>query len=49
MEETVVENYPLFPEDISDKEELEWVMEYRKLEVQLQQGDCFSPWDQSDE
>jgi hypothetical protein len=46
---TVVENYPLFPKDISYQEELEWVMEYRRLEVQLQQGDCFSPWDQSDE
>ena len=49
MGETVVENYPLFPKDISYQEELEWVMEYRKLEVQLQQGDFFSPWDQSDE
>lgn len=46
---TVVENYPLFPKDVSYQEELEWILEYRKLEVQLQQGDCFSPWDQSDE
>jgi hypothetical protein len=45
---TVVENYPLFPKDISYQEELEWVIEHRKLEVQLQQGDRFSPWDQSD-
>jgi len=47
MGETVVENYPLFPKDISYQEELEWVMEYRKL--QLQQGDFFSPWVHSDE
>jgi hypothetical protein len=47
MGETVVENYPLFPKDVAYQEELEWVIEYRKLEVQLQQGDCFLPWDQS--
>jgi hypothetical protein len=43
-----VENYPLFPKDVSFEEELGWVMEHRKLEVQMRKGSCFSPLDQSD-
>jgi hypothetical protein len=46
---TEVENYPLFPKDVSYEEELGWIIEQRKLEVQMQKGNCFSPWDASDE
>jgi hypothetical protein len=42
-----VENYPLFPKDVSFEEELEWVMEYRKLEEQMQKESCFTLWDPS--
>jgi hypothetical protein len=44
-----VENYPLFPKDVSYEEELGWAMEHRKLEVQMQKGGSFSPWDPSNE
>lgn len=44
-----MENYPLFPKDISYEEELGWIIERTKLEVQMQEGNCFSPWDASDE
>jgi hypothetical protein len=43
-----VENYPLFPKDVSYEEELWWIIERRKLEVQMQEGNCLPPWDASD-
>lgn len=43
-----VENYPLLPKDVSFEEEFKWVMEHRKLEVQMQKESCFSPWDPND-
>jgi hypothetical protein len=45
---TEVENYPLFPTDVSYEEQLERIIEHRKLEVHMQKGNCFSPWDASD-
>jgi hypothetical protein len=47
MGRTEVENYPLFPKDASYEEELSWIIERRKLEVQMQKGNYFSPWDPS--
>jgi hypothetical protein len=49
MGEAEVENYPLFPKDVSYEEELGWIIENTKLDVQIQEGNSFSPWDASDE
>ncbi|KAJ4435776.1 hypothetical protein ANN_18395, partial [Periplaneta americana] len=49
MGRTEVGNYPLFPKDVHFEEELAFIKQRRKLELEMQRVDFFAPWEPIDE